>query len=296
MRTGRGGFHGERPEVGQPSVEEDVGEELEAHLEMAAADLVDQGWDRDAAREEARRRFGDVERVRAAAEAEVRSRDRALKRAYRWEAVMQDVKYALRSLARSPGFAVVAILTLALGVGANSAIFSVLNGVLLQPLPYPEPEAIVWLDEAHEGPDGRPGPVPWANLLDWRERNRSFEALAAFGASGTTVLGGEQPVRVTVAGISQDFWGVFPIEPVMGRLTVSEDHGLGVGPSIVVSEGFWEARLGGDPEILGRTLSVNGIVSTVVGVAPAAFDFPFGAEIWSPVEYNEQTPSRTAHN
>jgi putative ABC transport system permease protein len=277
-------------------VEEDVGEELEAHLEMAAADLVDQGWDRDAAREEARRRFGDVERVRAAAEAEVRSRDRALKRAYRWEAVMQDVKYALRSLARSPGFAVVAILTLALGVGANSAIFSVLNGVLLQPLPYPEPEAIVWLDEAHEGPDGRPGPVPWANLLDWRERNRSFEALAAFGASGTTVLGGEQPVRVTVAGISQDFWGVFPIEPVMGRLTVSEDHGLGVGPSIVVSEGFWEARLGGDPEILGRTLSVNGIVSTVVGVAPAAFDFPFGAEIWSPVEYNEQTPSRTAHN
>lgn len=209
---------------------------------------------------------------------------------------MQDVKVAFRSLARSPGFAAVAILTLALGVGANSAIFSVLHGVLLQPLPYPDPEAIVWVDEAHDGPEGQPGPVPWANLLDWRERNRSFEALAAFGVSGTTVLGGDQPVRAAVAGVSQDFWGVFPIEPVAGRLTVPEDHELGVGPSIVIGEGFWRSRLGGDPDILGRTLTVNGVASTVVGVAPMAFDFPFGAEIWSPVEYHEQTPSRTAHN
>ena len=296
MRKGGRGLHGGRPEFGQPSVEEDVGEELEAHLAMATEDLVAQGWDPDSAREEALRRFGDLERARSAAEAEVRSRDRALTRAYRWEAVMQDVTYALRSLARSPGFAVVAILTLALGVGANSAIFSVLNGVLLQPLPYPDPDAIVWVDEAHDGPDGGPGPVPWTNLLDWRERNRSFEALAAFGASGTTVLGGDQPVRATVAAISRDFWAVFPIEPILGRLTTPDEHGLGVGPSIVISQGFWENQLGGDPQVLGRTLSVNGIPSTVVGVAPRAFDFPFGAELWSPTEYREQATSRTAHN
>jgi len=277
-------------------VEEDVGEELEAHLDMAIEDLMAQGWDPDSAREEALRRFGDVERARTAAEAEVRSRDRALTRAYRWEAVMQDVKYALRSLARSPGFAAVAILTLALGVGANSAIFSVLNGVLLQPLPYPDPEAIVWVDEAHDGPDGSPGPVPWTNLVDWRERNRSFEALAAFGASGLTVLGGDQPVRATVASVSQDFWDVFPVETVQGRLTTADEHALGVGPSIVVSQGFVDNQLGGDPDILGRTLDVNGTVSTVVGVTPRDFDFPFGAEVWRPVEFSEQATSRTAHN
>lgn len=209
---------------------------------------------------------------------------------------MQDVKYALRSLARSPGFAAVAILTLALGVGANSAIFSVLHGVLLQPLPYPDPDAIVWVDEAHDGPAGSPGPVPWTNMLDWRQQNRSFEAMAAFGASGTTVLGGDQPVRATVANVSQDFWQVFPVEPLQGRLTTPAEHALGVGPSIVVSEGFWENQLGGDPQVLGRTLNVNGVVSTVVGITPRDFDFPFGAQIWSPTEFREQTTSRTAHN
>ncbi len=290
------GFSGDRPEVGQPSVEEDVGAELASHLDMATDDLVAQGWERGAAREEALRRFGDVETARSASEAEVRSRDRALRRAYRWEAVMQDVKYALRSLARSPGFAVVAILTLALGVGANSAIFSVLNGVLLRPLPYPDPERILWLDEAHDGPDGRPGPVPWTNFLDWQEQSRSIEAMAAFNANGTTVLGGDQPVRATVSGVSRDFWRVFPVEPVMGRLTAPDDHQLGEGPAIVISEGFWENQLGGDPNVLGRTLRVYGVTSTVVGVAPGDFDFPFGADIWSPVEYSEQATSRTAHN
>jgi len=290
------GFHGDRPEVGQPSVEDDVGAELVSHLDMATDDLVAQGWEPGAAREEALRRFGDVEVARIASEAEVRSRDRALKRAYRWEAVMQDVKYALRSLARSPGFAVVAVLTLALGVGANSAIFSVLNGVLLRPLPYPEPDRIVWVDEAHDGPDGRPGPVPWTNFVDWREQSRSFEAMAAFGARGTTVLGGDQPVRATVGAISGDFWTVFPVEPIMGRLTTPEDHAVGVGPAVVVSEGFWQNQLGGDPNVLGRTLEIFGVTSTVVGVVPGDFDFPFGAEIWSPIEYNEQPTSRTAHN
>ncbi|HSM05896.1 MAG TPA: ABC transporter permease, partial [Longimicrobiales bacterium] len=291
-----GGFHGDRPQVGQPSVEADVGEELASHLAMATDDLVAQGWEPGAAREEALRRFGDVETVRVAAEAEVRSRDRALKRAYRWEAVMQDVKYALRSLARSPGFAVVAILTLALGVGANSAIFSVLNGVLLRPLPYPEPEAIVWVDEAHAGPDAGPGPVPWTNFVDWQERSRSFEAMTAFNASGTTVIGGDQPVRATVGAISRDFWQVFPVQPVMGRLTTPDDHRLGEGPAIVISEGFWQSQLGGDPDVLGRTLVVFGNTSTVVGVVPRDFDFPFGSEIWSPVEFREQPTSRTAHN
>ncbi|MEJ2542326.1 MAG: ABC transporter permease, partial [Gemmatimonadota bacterium] len=290
------GFHGDRPEVGQPSVEEDVGEELTAHLDMATDDLVAQGWDPGTAREEALRRFGDVDAARLAAEAEVRSRDRALERAYRWEAVMQDVKYAVRSLARSPGFAVVAILTLALGVGANSAIFSVLNGVLLRPLPYPEPDRIAWMDEAHDGPDGRPGPVPWTNFVDWQEQSRSFEAMATFSARGTTVLGGDQPVRATVGAVSSDFWRVFPVEPIMGRLTTPDDHGIGVGPAVVVGEGFWQNQLGGDPNVLGRTLEIFGVTSTIVGVVPGDFDFPFGSQIWSPVEYNEQATSRTAHN
>ncbi|MGD2070420.1 MAG: ABC transporter permease [Gemmatimonadota bacterium] len=296
MTRSPGPLHGKRPRVGDLPVEEDVRRELEAHLALRTEELVGQGWSEAEAREEARRLFGDAERIRRECESETRSRDRAVKRAMGWEAGMQDVRYAIRSLVRSPGFALVAVVTLALGIGANSAIFSVLHGVLLKPLPYPDPGRLVWIDEAHDGPGGRPGPVPWPNFRDWRERSDLFDAMTAFGGGSFAVLGGAEPVRTNVALVSEEFWRVLRPEVAMGRFTTPEEHVEGATPSIVVSERFWRQELGADPDVLGRTLEVAGWPAVVVGVVGTGFHFPGDTDIWVPLEVNPQGTSRTAHN
>ena len=296
MKPRRPHLHGDRPDVGELPIREDVDRELRSHLEMRAAELVDDGWDPGAARAEAERLFGDIEKARRASESETRSRDRAVRRAYRWEAGMQDVKYAVRSLLRSPGFTVVAVLTLALGIGANSAIFSVLHGVLFKPLPYPAPEELVWIHEAHRGPGEGPGPVPWTNFVDWEAGHSSFAAMATFGGGSTPVVGGDQPVNVSGASVSRDFWGVFPMRPVLGRLTLPADHVEGAGGVALLSERFWRSHFGADPQMIGRVVQVGGRSVQVVGVLPMGFNFPWDADVWLPLERFEQSVSRTAHN
>jgi putative ABC transport system permease protein len=209
---------------------------------------------------------------------------------------MQDIRFTLRSLTRSPGFAVLAIVTLALGIGANSAIFSVLNGVLLQPLPYPAPDRIAWVDEAHDGPSAGPGPVPWSNLVDWRAATTRFEALAGFGAGPAPVLGGDRPVSLTVAYVSEDFWRVFPVTPVAGRLTAPEEHVEGGPGVVVVSTRYRDTHMGGAPDLVGRVIEVAGRSLEVIGIAPTGFHFPSDADLWSPLEFTAQALSRTAHN
>ncbi len=296
MTRQRPHLHGDRPDVGELPIREDVDRELRSHLEMRAAELIQEGWEPGAARAEAERLFGDIEKARRASESETRSRDRALRRAYRWEAVMQDVKYAIRSLKRSPGFATVAVITLALGIGANSAIFSVLNGVLLKPLPYPAPNEIVWIHEAHDGPGAGPGPVPWTNFVDWQAQTSTLAAMAAFGGGSSPVVGGDQPVNVSAASVSRDFWGVFPIRPVMGRLTTPDDHVEGANGVALLSERFWRSQFGGDPSIVGSSLEVGGRTVEVIGILPLGFNFPYDADVWDTVERFPRATSRTAHN
>jgi len=274
-------------------VHDDVEREIRAHLERRAEELVEEGWSPEDAAREARRRFGDVEGVARACRAITRGRIRAERRTGMWEQIIQDVRYGLRALARAPEFTLVALVTLGLGIGANTAIFSVVDSVLLDPLPYEEPGDIVWLRERNTR-GGAMG-VAWANFADWRAQARSFGSLAAYGAGPTTVLGAGEPQVVTVASVTDELWSVFRARPASGRLTVPEDHVPGAEPVGVVSERFWRSALGGAP--LGDlVLDLGGDRVRLVGAVGDGFDFPSGADVWVPVDEAAQSDSRSAHN
>ncbi len=203
-----------------------------------------------------------------------------------------DLRFAIRSLLKAPLFTVVAVVTLALGMGANTAIFSVVNGVLLRPLPYPDPGSIVWVDE-WQSSRSRSMPVAWPNFRDWREQSRSFIGLAAFQGGTTTVLGSDRPLRAVVSGISEDFWKVFPVRPVEGRLTVPSDHVEGGAGVVVLREDFWRNELAGQ-DLDAILLEIGGQQLQAIGVVPSDLDFPFGAQLWTPAF--PSSTSRTAHN
>lgn len=274
-------------------VTEDVQREIEAHIALHAEELVAAGWDPGAAREEALRRFGDRDRITAAAVAVAQRHRRAVGRMELFDALWKDIRYGIRTLVRAPTFAVVSILTLALGVGANTAIFSVVNGVLLQPLPFEDPDEIVWVSEVNAR--GGPMSVAWPNFRDWKASLRSFSGLAAYGVYPMTVLGGPEPVQARVSRISRDYWSIFGVVPVRGRLTTLDDHHEDGAPVVVVSRSFWENELAG-ADLVGLSLEVFGLRAPVVGVAENA-DFPTGGvDVWVPAEIGGPSDSRTAHN
>ena len=209
-----------------------------------------------------------------------------------WGAILQDVRYAIRALTRSPGFTIAGVLTIAVGIGANASIFSVVNGVLLKPLPYDEPDALVQVRETNNR--GGAMAVAWANFVDWKNESGSFTGLTAYGVSPTTVLGAQQPLSLQVAQVTADFWNVFRVLPISGRLTTPEDHREGAPTVLVIGERVWQEELGGAP-IEGLMLEAGGVRGPVVGVVPATFGYPNGAEVWGAGEPFGNT-SRTSHN
>jgi predicted permease len=212
--------------------------------------------------------------------------------------MMSELKYALRSLARRPGFSVVAILTLALGIGASTAIFSVLDAVLLRPLPYPKQEKIVELRELDEKGKGMSFAQP--NFEDLRARSHSFDALAEYSAWPEAVAGGSEPVRTIACAVSNDFFRVLGVTPVLGRVFISES--LVENKEVaVVSFGFWRRLLGSRTELDGMSLRFHNRTFAVVGVLPAETEFPPGVDVWFPLEvypqeFRDPHASRTAHN
>jgi putative ABC transport system permease protein len=218
---------------GRSSAREDVDREIRSHLEFRAEELQGAGWTTDKARREAERLFGDRRAISEACRRVTERHDRSVRRDMMWGAILQDLSYAIRTLRRSPGFAISAILTLAVGIGVNASIFSVVNGVLLTPLPYDEPDALVQVRETNNR--GGAMSVAWANFVDWRDESGGFTGLAAYGVSNTTVLGAERPLSLPVAQVSADFWNVFRVVPVNGRLTTPGDHGEDAPPG----SGHW---------------------------------------------------------
>ncbi len=289
---GRGGGGARRRGIfSRTSAAEDAAREIRAHLEMRAEELEAEGWEPAEARAEALRRFGDRDAVERACVGIGRSRERTVRRGRTMGDMWMDVRYALRGLAKSPGNTLVALVTLALGIGANTAIFSVVNGVLFRPLPYEDPEELVFIRERSR--TGGSMAVAWANFRDWRASTSSFEALTAYSAGTTTVLGGSEPAWATVAFVSDDFWRVFGVTPAAGRLLVAEDHFEGAAPVAVVSRAFARNVLG-DENPVGRTVEAFGSAAEVVGVIGDGFDDPSGVQVWAPVA--PQGDSRTAHN
>lgn len=208
---------------------------------------------------------------------------------------VMELRYALRALMKTPGFSLVAIATLALGIGGCVAIFSVVNGVLLQPLPYDHSEQLVILREITK--EGRQINVPEQNFLDWQSGTQSYEKLAFYNSFEVSVAGGSEPARVLVSNISQNFFDVLRVKPVFGRPLLPDDHRENAAPAAVVSFGFWQKYLGGDANLSSKQLRAMNMSFSVVGVMPQGFQFPTRVDVWAPrALQGKVNPSRSAHN
>ena len=198
--------------------------------------------------------------------------------------IWQDLQYALRVLRKSPGFTLVAVLTLALGIGANTALFSVVNGVLLNPLPFPHPEQLVHMYETKV--NFMKGSITYPNFLDWQRESRSFTDMAGHRQTNYTLTGAGEAERVEAIMISAGFFSILGVHPVAGRLFSSNDDHLGAEPVALISEGFWYRKFGGAPNMVGRTLVLDGIAHVVVGIIPSTFHL----HMWNFREADVYTP------
>lgn len=238
--------------------------ELRFHLEQQTADYIASGMSPDEARRRARLDFGGLDQIK--------ERVHAAHRGYLLETFLQDIRYGLRMLRKSPGFTAVAIITLALGIGANTAIFSVVDAVLLRSLPYPNANRLVILSEELPRAGGLNVSLP--DFLDWRAQNRSFDEMAAFAPNSFTLTGAGEPTSVRAGFVSWSFFPLLGVKPLMGRtFTESEDKPGGTFVA-VVSYSLWRSRLKGDPHIVGKAITLDGYNFQVVGVLPPGFAFP----------------------
>jgi len=185
-------------------------------------------------------------------------------------ALTQDLRYGLRMLAKNPGFTAVAVLTLALGIGANTAIFSVVNGVLLNPLPYPEPSQLVTLHESK--PNFPYGSISYLNFRDWQKENHTFSSIAVARGYSFTLTGAGEPERVRAEFLSSDFFPLLGVKPLIGRTFAPGEDEIGAAPIALVSAGFWQRKFGSARDILGKALILDGRSYTIVGVIPSSFD------------------------
>ncbi|HLW97505.1 MAG TPA: ABC transporter permease [Candidatus Acidoferrales bacterium] len=212
--------------------------------------------------------------------------------------LFQDVQYALRMLRKSPGFAALVVLTLALGIGANSTIFSVINGVLLRPLPYSEPEQLVRVLESNPRKGWPTFSVSPPNFLDWRAQAHSFAGLAATENNAYTYTGGDVPERWTGPQVTEGFFETLRVQPELGRLFIPDEFQAGKNHVVVISDALWHSAFAGDPAAIGRSVSLDGQSYTVIGVMGPSFRFPNPAtQVWAPLAFspNELQNARGAH-
>ena len=239
---------------------DDLEEEIRSHLEMEEQENLESGMPAEEAHYAALRRFGNVTL------AQERSREM-----WGWSSVQtlwQDLRYGLRMLAKNPGFTVVAVLTLALGIGANTAIFSVVRAVLFRPLPFRDPGRLVLVID-HNLSEGFPQfPSSLANVLDWRAQSRSFEDLAVFATTSFNLAGKGEPERLSGLRVSSNLLPLLGARPVMGRGFLPEEDQPGGGHVVLISYGLWQRRFGSDPSIVGQSVQLDGRSATVIGVLP----------------------------
>ncbi|HET9713468.1 MAG TPA: ABC transporter permease, partial [Pyrinomonadaceae bacterium] len=211
--------------------------------------------------------------------------------------LLHDLRYAARTQLKNPAFTIIAVIALALGIGANTAIFSVVNTVLLRPLPYKDPERLVmvWEDATKAG---FPRDVPTnANFLDWRDQNHVFEGMAAISFDNFNLTGAGEPERLDGRRVSASLFQILGVDPQIGRVFTAAEDQPGSERVVVLSYGLWQRRFGGDPGIVGKALNLNGASYTVVGVMPARFHFPaIDDQIWVPIAFTpQQAADRTTH-
>lgn len=242
---------------------EDLDQDIREHIEMETQDNIERGMSPEEARYAAVRKFGNVTRVK--------EETREVWSLVWLEQLWQDIRYALRMLCKSPGFAAIATLTLALGIGANTSLFSVVNGVLLNPLPYPYSNQVV--TAANWFPGFGEGSISYPDFLDWARLNHTFSSLAAYRQSSFNLTGQGDAERVSAMEISASFFPLLSVNPIIGRDFSSAEDQLGGPPAVILSGGFWKTKFGSSSDILGKALSLDGTDYTVVGVIPENFYF-----------------------
>ena len=254
------------------SVLRDIEEELRVHVEMETETNIKRGMAPDEARAAALKSFGNVGR----------NTERGYDiRGGSWlETLWQDLRFGARMLLKQPGFSLIALLTLALGIGANTAIFSVVNAVLLRPLPYREAERIVAIQELSK--EGERKMVTPANFLDWRAQQTTFASLAAILTRRANLALTAEAERINLAVVSANFFDVFGLRAERGRLFAAADEQAGHAPVVVVSHSLWQSRFGGANDLVGRNVTLDGKSYTVVGIAPQGFQYPGETEAWLP--------------
>jgi putative ABC transport system permease protein len=254
-----------RKQIVRPRVEREVDEEFAFHVDMRVRELIARGMAPDEARAEALRGFGDVGRVKVRLRRLGRRRDEATRRRQWWEDARQDLVFALRQLRRAPLFALMAILALALGIGANTAVFSVVDAVLLKPLPFANPGRLVFV--GMESPQGRfVGMFP-AGFEFLRGDAATLLDVAAFQVGmSTTYTGGDVPVPVRSRQVSASFFRLFGLHTILGRSFTPQEDAPHAGRFVVLTKGMWQERFHADPSIVGKSISLGGDPYTVVGV------------------------------
>jgi len=276
-------------------VAQEVDEEIAFHVEMRTRELVDQGLDPRIAREMVLARIGDATRLKRTCVDLGRKRDREMRLTQWLEEFRDDVRFATRQLRMSPGFTLVATLTLALGIGANSAIFALTDATLIRPLSFAQPDRLAMLWESK--PDAARNVVAPFEFVSWSERNHSFELMAAVtGASSRATTGadgtGEQ---LDSQLVTARFFDVLGLKPIVGRTFGSQDDRADSNV-VVISEGFWRSRLGGDPNVLGRPITLDGQPFSVVGIMPAGFQVLAKTDIWTVLNTSfMRSPAGMAH-
>jgi putative ABC transport system permease protein len=260
---------------GRRRKQRDFSEEIQAHLELEIERMEESGLSREEAEREARRKFGNVTR-----------NEERFYEAQRWmwfDHLGQDLRFAVRMVRRSPGFTVVAVLTLALGIGANTAIFSLVQAVLLRPLPFPQPDRLVSVWELRPSSREAKLPVSGHEYVAWSEQSRSFEALAMYTSNLSTITGGGEPETITVGVVSANFFAVLGAPPALGRVLLPGEDRAGAGHVAVVADQFWRRRFGSDKKIIGSTITLDSESYLVVGVMPP-LPKSFSPDVWTAMD------------
>src|SRR5499426_1088108 len=253
--------------------EQELTEEIDAYLDMLVEQKIKDGLDPAEARRAAKIELGGREQVK--------EKVREVNAGYQLEVLWQDLRYGLRTLGRNPGFATVAALTLALGIGANTAIFSVVNAVLLRPLPYSEPERLVTLAYYHAMSGFEAAHEP--DFLEWREQGKAFEEVAAYTYRTVDLSGSGEAERLNAALVSADLFSTLGVGPALGRVFTADEDKAGGAPVVILSHALWRRRFGGDPQMVGRSITLDGKSHTVIAIMPPGFQFPGGQDLWTPL-------------
>src|SRR5690348_9873044 len=277
---------------GSPESDVRLREEIDHHIALQAAENIRAGVSPAEARRQAKLKFGPVESMKE---------DYRAERSFHFaDTLVQDIRYALRMLRKSPGFAAIAILTLALGIGANTALFTVVNGVLLNPLPYAQPNQLVAVYGKTAGVYR--GPITYLNFLDWQRDTRTLSSMAMYRNQDYNFTGSGEPERLSGFMVSAGFFPTLGVHPILGRTFRSDDDRVGAAPVVILSGGLWQRRFGSSPDVIGKSLTLNGVTYTVVGVIPSSFTFygqlrdvytPIGQ--WNDPSFRDRRIDMSAH-